>query len=134
MTQPRLAAALFALRAQINTAYPKRSHLWDGWIGDARHQSIKSDHNPDAAGIVHAVDITHDPTNGCDAAKVTEALRLSRDKRIKYVIYNRRIFSSTVSPWTWRAYSLADSEPHNHHFHVSVTSARSVDVVAWRIA
>jgi hypothetical protein len=118
MSEWKLAPSLLALLAQINAAHPKRSKASDGTIGDERHQHEKSDHNPNERGIVCAVDITHDPANGCDGDKLSEALRLSRDPRIAYVIFNRRIFSSTVKAWTWRPYN--GSSPHDHHVHVSV--------------
>lgn len=123
-----LAPSLSALLQQINAAYSKRSKAWDGTIGDERHQQEKSDHNPNERGIVCAADITHDPANGCDGDKLSEALRLSCDPRIAYVIFNRRIFSSTVKPWTWRAYN--GESPHDHHVHVSVFD----DERGWRIA
>ena len=54
--------------------------------------------------------------------EVTDQLRLSQDSRIKYVIYDHRIFSSYpwngIEPWTWRPYS--GSNPHTKHAHISV--------------
>lgn len=117
---------LVKLRAQIDAMAPHRSKAWDGAIGDRAHAAKKSDHNPDEHGIVNAIDITHDPDNGFDAGALAETLRLYRDSRIKYVIWNRRIFSSTVQPWVWRSYSSA---PHDHHVHVSVGG----DPVPWKI-
>lgn len=49
---------------------------------------------------------------------MAEKLRTSKDPRISYVISNKRIFSSTKSPWTWRAYT--GSNPHSKHVHVSI--------------
>lgn len=115
-----LAPSLAALRDEVNAAHPKRSKAWDGTIGDAAHAARKSDHDPNERGIVCAIDITHDPTNGFDGNKFAEALRLAKDERVKYVIWNRRIFSSLVQPWTWRPYKFADEMPHDHHVHVSV--------------
>jgi lysozyme family protein len=117
---PRLAAGLAALRDQINATYPNRSKLSDGWIGDAAHAARASDHNPNSTGVVTALDITHDPANGPDTWKLAEILRQRKDPRIKYVISNGRIFSSVVSPWTWRPYTGANK--HAHHVHVSVAS------------
>ena len=137
----RLAKSLEALRAQVNAAFPERNKASDGTIGDPAHQSRASDHNPwvvdGASGVVTAMDITHDPSSGCDAGKIVEALRASRDKRIKYVIWNRRIASSAaiggVTPWTWRSYTGAN--PHNHHCHLSVKPDKSHfdDTTAWKI-
>lgn len=123
----RLAPALQKLLNQVNEAYPDRSRASDGTIGDAEHSGRKSDHNPDKYGIVNALDITHDPENGCDAFALAETLRRSKDPRIKYVIFAKRIFSSTVSPWIWRTYD--GPNPHTKHVHISVGG----DEVPWRI-
>jgi hypothetical protein len=113
----RTAASLLKLLDQVNALAPKRKKGFDGTIGDAAHQARKSDHNPNADGVVTALDVTHDPP-AMDALRLANALRASRDPRIKYVIHNGRIFSSKVQPWVWRPYSGAD--PHKHHVHVSV--------------
>jgi len=122
----QLNPVLAKLREQVDAMAPRRSKKSDGTIGDAEHAARKSDHNPNEFGIVNALDLTHDPANGFDAGKFAEALRLSRDPRIAYVIWNRRIFSSTVQPWIWRKYNGA---PHDHHVHVSVGGAP----VPWEI-
>jgi peptidoglycan hydrolase-like protein with peptidoglycan-binding domain len=115
---PRIAKSLDVLRSQFNALAPKRDKSSDGWIGDVAHQSRQSDHNPNAAGVVTAFDLTHDPGDGIDCAKIAEMLRTHRDHRIEYVIWNRRIFNSRVSPWIWRTYG--GSNPHNLHMHISV--------------
>jgi peptidoglycan hydrolase-like protein with peptidoglycan-binding domain len=124
---PRLAASLTALRAEVDMNYPGRSKASDGWIGDARHKASTSDHNPDPAGVVRALDITAwvAPSGVDIAGQLAEELRHARDPRIKYVIYDRRIFSATVQPWTWRPYT--GSSPHTSHVHVSVMPAPAGD-------
>ncbi len=112
------APSLLALLRQVDAMAPNRSKASDGIIGDAAHAARVSDHNPNTRGVVCAVDITHDPKGGCDANRIAEALRASRDSRIHYVIWNRRIFSSTTQPWTWRTY--AGESPHTEHIHISV--------------
>lgn len=130
----RLANSLETLRAQINEAAPKRSKASDGTIGDAAHASRSSDHNPwvkdGAMGVVTALDITHDPRNGVDADAIAESLKASRDPRLKYVIWNRRIWTPSVST-SWRAYTGAN--PHDKHVHISVasTKARYDDAKPW---
>jgi hypothetical protein len=114
----RLAKSLVTLREQINHAHPRRSKKSDGTVGDLSHRARKSDHNPNRAGVVQAIDITHDPAGGFDSYKFAELLRNTKDRRVKYVISNRRIFSSTTAPWQWRKYS--GSNPHSQHVHVSV--------------
>lgn len=136
----RLAKSLEILRSEINAKWPTRARDSDGSIGDANHASRSSDHNPwivDPAGgphVVSAVDITHDPRNGFDSYAFAEWLRTKRDPRIKYVISNRRIFSSEVAPWQWRRYS--GTNPHDHHVHISVQDekAKYDDVRSWGIA
>jgi hypothetical protein len=118
----RVAKSLDHLLAQVNQLAPSRSKASDGSIGDANHQTRDSDHNPwvtdGTMGIVTARDITHDRKNGCDAQHIADAIVAARDPRVKYIIWNRRICSSVVSPWKWRAYG--GSNPHTKHIHISV--------------
>ena len=120
----RVAKALLQLRRQVDALFPTRSRKSDGTIGDAAHQSRGSDHNPwvqaGGMGVVTGMDITHDPASGCSGERIAETLRAGRDARIKYIIWNRRICSATVSPWQWRPY--AGSNPHDHHVHLSVVA------------
>lgn len=123
----RRARSLVRLNHQLDLAWPMRSRRTDGYEGDRAHcpnadGTGDSDHCPNIIHnderIVTAFDATQDLANGCDMESVTEGIRLSRDPRVKYVIWNRRIFSSTVSPWIWRAYS--GENPHTTHAHFSV--------------
>ena len=100
----RLARSLEALRSAANKAAPNRSKASDGTIGDAAHSSRASDHNPNKAGVVQGMDLTHDPAGGLDSYWLAEQLLLSRDPRIKYVISNGKIASGSggKSPWKWR--------------------------------
>jgi hypothetical protein len=134
----RDAKSLLALRDQVNEQWPQRNKASDGLIGDAAHQTRESDHNPwvkdGFTGVVTAIDITHDPASGCDANGIVSALVSSRDPRIKYIIWNRRIIHATVSPWVWRTYSREN--PHTTHFHLSVSSNKALydDTRAWDIS
>lgn len=121
----RVAPSLINLRAQVNALYPNRSKDSDGTIGDAAHLARVSDHAPNERGVVCALDLTHDPAGGCDVWKIAEALRASKNPRIKYVIFNRRIFSSAVNPWEWRPYE--GPSPHTEHVHISVMDSASDD-------
>jgi hypothetical protein len=118
----RVARSLDRLRDQVNAIAPSRSKASDGSIGDTSHQGRKSDHNPwvidGSFGVVTARDITHDPNSGCDAQALADAIVASRDKRVKYIIWNKRIVSSSVQPWTWREYT--GSNMHTKHIHISV--------------
>lgn len=127
----RLAKSLDVLRAQINDAYPKRRKSSDGTIGDEKHATRSSDHNPwvkdGKMGVVTAIDFTHDPEQGVDAGKLAEILRASRDPRIKYIISNKRIANSSktggAEAWAWRPYG--GKNPHTMHMHLSVKSDKA---------
>lgn len=113
----RLANSLNKLRDQINGAYPNRSKASDGTIGDASHEASASDHNPNAAGVVCAMDITHSPQSGFDAHALADRLRVNRHPDLKYIISNRRICGDWTG-WAWWPYSR--SNPHSSHVHFSV--------------
>jgi len=110
----RLAKSLKKLQAQINEMAPGRSKVSDGSIGDTAHAQRKSDHNPNAQGIVAAIDVTHDPAGGCDGRILSRSL--IADSRVKYVIFNSQIWKARTGKW-----ELYDGKnPHDHHVHVSV--------------
>ncbi len=121
----RLAKSLQTLLRQVNEAAPGRSKISDGTIGDAAHASRDSDHNPwvreVGVGVVTALDITHDPRHGVDGQAIAAALQASADLRIKYIIWNRRIWNPSLSP-DWRTYKGAN--PHDKHIHISVRSEK----------
>jgi hypothetical protein len=125
---PKLCKAGQQLREQIDDLYIERSRKSDGWIGDTRHSSRKSDHNPDANGIVRALDITSDlGSHPEEAHALVEKIRKCAkrgDKRIKYLIFDGRI-SSPILNWKWRKYKGVN--PHRHHFHVSFTTLGDKD-------
>lgn len=116
-----LAPSIKAALTEADRLWPERSKASDGTIGDAAHSSRVSDHNPDARGIVHAFDLTHDPFNGPSCTVLSEALRrrilAGVETRVSYVIWNRQIFNPTISP-AWRSYTGIN--PHTKHMHVSI--------------
>lgn len=139
----RLVKSLEVLNTQVRQAAPRAvppatpASAW-GTIGDLAHQSGTSDHNPatyaalGSTPVVCARDFPHAPALGLDGGAFTEALRQSRDKRIAYVIFNGRIFSSTNTPWTWRTYTGSDK--HRDHWHVSVVHTAAADSTApWQM-
>lgn len=127
----RVARSLETLRAQLDEAHPGRSKASDGTIGDAAHQAQVSDHNPDGAGVVRALDVTHDPAHGLDIGQLSDALVASRDSRISYVIANRLITGPAYG-WEWADYDGDD--PHENHLHLSVVGdARADDPRLWSI-
>lgn len=113
----RLASSLVRLRDQINAAYPNRSKASDGWIGDAAHRASASDHNPNSADVVCALDLTHSPQTGFDAHALADRLRVNRHPNLKYIISNRRICGDWTG-WNWWPYN--GSNPHSSHVHFSV--------------
>jgi hypothetical protein len=122
-TMARPAYSLDVLLGQLDTLYPNRSKASDGWIGDPAHASRTSDHNPDRYGIVRARDFTHDPDDdmGIDCHWLATMLVKSFDTRIKYIIWNRRIWQ-----WNgWQAYS--GTNPHTSHLHLSVKATSIAD-------
>ncbi len=129
----RVAKSLLTLLGQVNALAPGRDRSSDGTIGDAAHAASTSDHNPNAANVVTALDITHDPAHLVDARKLAETLVASRDERIKYIISNAQIISSKVSPWQWRPYTGANA--HREHVHISVMGEPELydDPSQWQI-
>lgn len=135
----RIAKSLDKLRSQVNAKWPHRNKSSDGTIGDEAHASRSSDHNPwvkdGKIGVVTGMDITNDPNNGPVSNDLAEALRASRDPRIKYIISNARICSGDAgpSPWVWRKYSGANA--HRKHVHLSVNAEKSLydSVKPWKI-
>lgn len=130
-----LAASLATLRREVDAAFPGRSKISDGTIGDTAHAARKSDHNPDEHQVVRAWDCTRDVVAGIDVADyLAEWLRRVRDPRIKYLIFRRRICSSYpvggAAPYVWRPYDGLNA--HEHHLHISVQPAPvGDDARAW---
>lgn len=130
---PRPAHSLDVLLAEVDHHAPHRSKASDGWIASAAHhlQNPTSDHEPNAAGVVRARDVTHDPAGGLDGADLARrvAAKLGKIPALgpgAYVIYNRRIISTNRLAAGWRRYD--GPNPHTNHVHVSVaTDARGYD-------
>ena len=121
-----IAPAAASILSQATALWPTRNRASDGLLGDPAHAARTSDHNPGHNGLVHAADLTHDPAAGVDCNVLAEQIK--DDRRVKYIIFNRRIWTPTVSR-TWRPYS--GSNPHTQHMHVSVTDADEYDSSPW---
>ena len=117
------------LRDQIDRRWPRRDKKSDGWIGDEAHNQRISDHVPNDAGVVRAIDIDENlgtMSNGGTARILANQLidyagsGLPGSNRLKYVVYENRIASGTYRKtwWTWRHGNWA----HEAHIHVSFTS------------
>lgn len=113
----RVAESLLTLRDQVNAFAPNRSKISDGFIGDASHAAVPSDHNPNQYGVVCAYDITHDPKNGLDAHALADRLLQRRHPNLKYIISNGRIAGDWAN-YKWTKYRGID--PHDTHIHISV--------------
>lgn len=137
----RIAESLETLRKQLNAMFPNRSKVSDGGIGDAAHASRSSDHNPwvkdGHIGVVTARDFTNDPKNGLASEELAQRLIHWKDPRIKYIISNRKIYSSYASggkpAWAARPYNGANA--HDHHVHVSVQPNKILydDTRPWKL-
>jgi hypothetical protein len=124
----RLAKSLIKLRDQINVAAPHRSKVSDGSIGDTSHSSRVSDHNPDRNGVVAAIDVTHDPVNGCDGHTLSRAV--ISDPRVKYVIFNSEIWKARTGKWE----RYTGPNAHKHHVHISVKAEVYDNVEPWPLS
>jgi hypothetical protein len=116
-------AAIAVLR-QATALFPKRKKLSDGLLPSAAHLKLSpnSDHN---TGL--AVDLTHDPKNGVDCAKLFEEFK--EDPRVKYLIFNKKIWSKDKSRAGNRPYS--GSNPHTKHLHISIEPDMASDTSPW---
>jgi hypothetical protein len=124
----RLVAGGVTLRNQVNKRWPKRDKRSDGWIGDKAHAGRQSDHNPDARGLVHALDIDADldPKDPGAAQRLANQIvayassGIPGANRIKYVVFNDQIASGTYanSMWKWRGSGYG----HLRHIHVSFST------------
>lgn len=127
-----VAPCLVRLEQQLDETFPRRSRASDGTRGDAAHAARTSDHNPDRTskppGEVRAKDVTHDPRNGPDCNHLANELVASRDYRIKYVIWRRRIWQPRTG---WSAYG--GENPHDKHLHLSVTEGGAKDFGPWAL-
>lgn len=123
-----------AAMASATHLAPGRSTVSDGCCASVQHhqQNPTSDHEADISGFAHAVDITHDPEHGFDSWLEADRLRLACkagiEKRVKYIISNRRIASSR-DDWAWRRYDGANA--HAHHMHISVIKGYELSVAPW---
>jgi hypothetical protein len=129
--KPILCKAGQQLRLQVDDTYgADRDRSSDGWVGDLRHASRPSDHNPDEQGIVRAIDIDRDLSGKAKPdlmPDLADQLRLCAkrgDKRISYIIFDGRIASSKKS-WAWRPYDGINK--HHAHCHISFTKKGDAD-------
>lgn len=138
-----LAPCLVTLRGEFNALNPDRDKASDGWIGDPAHAAGDSDHNPDSNGVVHAIDVdeTGPWPNGATMEKIVQHViaecRKSGESgldrgRLKYVIYERRIWEAS-NGWAQRAYSGANAHDKHAHFSCEYNTGYANDTRPWGI-
>ena len=117
----KASPAAIAVLRQATALRPKRNKASDGLLPSKAHvkQNPNSDHN---SGF--AVDITHDPHFGIDCNHAF--VRLSTDPRVKYLIFNGKIWSKEKG---LRPYDGVNQ--HNKHLHISIKETCGSDVSPW---
>ena len=120
----RATPAAIAVLRQATALKPKRKKISDGLLPSAAHQkaSPTSDHN---TGL--ATDLTHDPDNGIDCADIFQ--KLKEDKRVKYLIFNGKIWSRERAKQGDRNYT--GSNMHRKHLHISINDGMGNDTSPW---
>ena len=116
-------AAIAVLR-QATAIKPLRKKVSDGLLPSAAHQvqNPDSDHNTG-----YAVDLTHDPINGIDCKDIFE--KLKEDKRVKYLIFQGKIWSKEKAKQGNRVYT--GSNKHTKHLHISINDGMGNDTSPW---
>src|SRR5689334_20890072 len=143
-----LVPCLVKLRSEFNAIAPDRDKSSDGSVGDTAHQNSQSDHNPDETGNVpirdadkvnevHAIDVDVDlRVPGLSMEKVVQFLltrcRSGAEKRLRYIIYNRRIWSASTG-WRQQAYTGANAHDHHAHFSSSYTTSHEASTASWHL-
>jgi hypothetical protein len=113
----RTALSLQQLFREANAVAPDRNKGSDGTVGDLSHQGRPSSHNPNAAGVVTAADITHDPAHGMDTYALFDFLRTHPHRDLRYVISNRRVARRNNG---WKVERYTGSNAHDKHIHIAV--------------
>ena len=116
-------AAIAVLR-QATALKPLRKKASDGLLPSAAHinQSPNSDHNTG-----YAVDLTHDKLGGIDCHFLFQELKA--DKRVKYLIFQGKIWSADRASEGDREYT--GSNKHNKHLHISIKEGCGDDTSPW---
>ena len=124
MTMSKATPAAIAVLRQATALKPMRKKASDGLLPSAAHmkQSPNSDHN---TGL--AVDLTHDPKNGIDCVEIFE--RVKSDRRVKYLIFQGKIWSKEKAKQGNRRYTGSNS--HSKHLHISIDPTMATDTSPW---
>jgi len=143
-----LIPCLKALFGEFDRVAPSRDHASDGSIGDAAHRKEVSDHNPDETGNVpihdadrlnevHAIDVDNNlRESDLTMEKVVQFLlgrcRSGAEKRLRYIIYNRRIWSAS-SGWVQKTYTGASPHTEHAHFSASYVTELEASTASWHL-
>jgi hypothetical protein len=124
MNAKKATPAAIAVLRQATAIKPTRNKLSDGLLPSAAHlkASPTSDHNTG-----YAVDLTHDPKNGIDCVEIFE--KLKEDARVKYLIFQGKIWSKEKAKEGNRKYT--GSNQHNKHLHISINDGSANDTSPW---
>ena len=116
-------AAIAVLR-QATAIKPLRKKASDGLLPSAAHinQNPNSDHNTG-----YGVDLTHDKLGGIDCFNLFQELKA--DKRVKYLIFQGKIWSAERASEGDRDYD--GSNKHNKHLHISIKDGCGDDTSPW---
>ncbi|MEV0902883.1 hypothetical protein [Actinoplanes sp. NPDC049802] len=143
-----LVPCLVQLRADVDAIAPGRDRSSDGTIGDRAHQDRVSDHNDDETGRVpirdadtkhevHALDLDvnlREPGLTMEAVvqHVVGRCRSGAERRLRYVIYNERIWEASNG---WRRRSYSGDNPHTQHAHFSASydSRHEASTASWHL-
>jgi hypothetical protein len=120
----RATPAAIAVLRQATALYPSRKKASDGLLPSAAHihQNPNSDHN---TGF--GVDLTHDKLGGIDCVNLFQELKA--DKRVKYLIFQGKIWSVDRANEGDREYT--GSNKHTKHLHISIKEGCGDDTSPW---
>ena len=120
----RATPAAIAVLRQATALKPLRKKASDGLLPSAAHinQNPNSDHNTG-----YAVDLTHDKLGGIDCHFLFQELKA--DKRVKYLIFQGKIWSADRASEGDREYT--GSNKHNKHLHISIKDGCGDDTSPW---
>ena len=120
----RAKPAAIAVLRQATAISPSRKKASDGLLPSAAHihQNPNSDHN---TGF--AVDLTHDKLAGIDCFNLFQELK--KDKRVKYLIFQGKIWSVDRANEGDREYTGPNK--HEKHLHISIKEGCGDDTSPW---
>jgi hypothetical protein len=120
----RATPAAIAVLRQATAISPSRKKASDGLLPSAAHihQNPNSDHNTG-----YGVDLTHDKLAGIDCYSLFQELKA--DKRVKYLIFQGKIWSADRAKEGDREYTGANK--HTKHLHISIKEECGGDTSPW---